>query len=83
MPSPEDEKQVNNLKKKYCRNGSKLVRYEKALTIFILITGMVVAIAAAYIEASEQTQTYLVFYLQSSSTSVASRYILFLTLRGR
>jgi hypothetical protein len=41
---------------KHLGKASRIVKYEKALTIFILIAGMVVAIIAAYLGSSTQAQ---------------------------
>ncbi len=59
MPPAKEDDIKGNKKKltfwdKHFGKESRLVKYEKSLTIFILITGMIVAIAAAYLGASQQ-----------------------------
>ncbi|MDD3135473.1 MAG: hypothetical protein WC295_08680 [Methanoregula sp.] len=60
--APAKEEEIKDNKKKltvwdrHFGKESRLVKYEKSLTIFILIAGMIVAIAASYIGASEQAR---------------------------
>jgi hypothetical protein len=75
MTALKEEEIKNNKKKskfweKHFGRESRVVKYEKSLTILILIVGMVVAIAAAYIGASEQARLANTYDIQKDDAEI-------------